>query len=201
MSTKRSDPILKSELVERIIDHLLEHPLSGVTFRNLAEALEVSTFTLVYHFGTRQQMLREVVRAVYARADGFARSDEAPPGTVDAFVSRVEAAWGWARQPQNILLKRLEIEAALMESHDPEGNPVTRELFSGWRDALTEMLIGVGLQEESAADEARLIVDTFFGLQFDLIANGNADQTDAAFGRFAVSARQRLSEWGNGFSR
>lgn len=200
MPAKRSDPLLKSELIERIIDHLLEHPLPGVTFRNLAEALDVSTFSLVYHFGTRQQMLRDVVRAVYVRADGFALSTAPPPATTDAFVERVESVWEWAVQPQSILLKRLEIEAALLELHDPEGGSVTQELFARWCEALRVMLLALGLPEKAAADEARLVVTAFYGFQFDLIVNGDAVAADAAFRHFADSARQRLSEWGNGFS-
>ena len=201
MPAQRSDPLVKTELVERIDDHVLEQPLSGVTFRNLAEALGVSTFTLVYHFGTRRQMLRDVVRAVYARADSFAVSLETPPESTDEFVSHLEQVWEQALLPQSVALKRLEFDAALQDFHDPEGGSVTRELFARWCGALRAMLIALGLPETVAATEARLIVTAFFGFQFDLIVNRDDAATDAAFRYFADGARKRLSEWGNGFSR
>jgi AcrR family transcriptional regulator len=43
----------KPALLADIVDYLLDKPLSGLTFRTLAEALAVSTYTLVYHFGSR----------------------------------------------------------------------------------------------------------------------------------------------------
>ena len=65
--SRRPDPERKPELVAQILDYLLDKPLSSLTFRTLASGLGVSTFTLVYHFGTRAELLSEIVAAISGR--------------------------------------------------------------------------------------------------------------------------------------
>ena len=43
------------------MDHVATEPLSRMTFRSLANALGVSTYSFVYHFGSRQEMIDAIL--------------------------------------------------------------------------------------------------------------------------------------------
>jgi AcrR family transcriptional regulator len=58
----------KPALLDQILDYLLDKPLSEMTFRTLARGIGVSTYSLVYHFGTREELMRDIVGAISARA-------------------------------------------------------------------------------------------------------------------------------------
>ena len=45
-------PERKSELLSAILDYLMDKTLAELTFRSLADGLGVSSYVLVYHFGT-----------------------------------------------------------------------------------------------------------------------------------------------------
>ncbi|HXR45203.1 MAG TPA: TetR/AcrR family transcriptional regulator, partial [Pseudolysinimonas sp.] len=69
--TRAPDPAKKPALLEQIVDHFLDKSLSTLTFRSLAAALDISTFTLVYHFGSRSQLIRDIIAAIASRERGF----------------------------------------------------------------------------------------------------------------------------------
>src|SRR6187402_2201803 len=68
--TRQADTLKKPALLDQTIDYLLDKPLSALTFRSLATALSVSTFTLVYHFGTRADLVRDIIEAIAYRRRG-----------------------------------------------------------------------------------------------------------------------------------
>lgn len=47
----------KPEMLAQFIEYLHDKPLSALTFRTVADALGVGAYTLVYHFGTREQLI------------------------------------------------------------------------------------------------------------------------------------------------
>ena len=64
--SRRPDPERKPELVAQILDYLLDKPLSGLSFRTLADALDVSTFTLVYQFAPGPSCSARSLKAISA---------------------------------------------------------------------------------------------------------------------------------------
>ena len=59
--SRKPDPGRKPELLEQILDYLVDKPLAKLTLRTLASALGVSTYTLVYQFGTRDELVSDIV--------------------------------------------------------------------------------------------------------------------------------------------
>src|ERR1700710_1154648 len=113
---RHPDPLRKPQLVAEIVDYLLDKSLASVSFRTIAQSLGFSTYTLVYHFGTREQLLSEIVAAVSTRAVGVEEHLADPPDTLETYFSGLEASWEWTLQPRNRQLQRLEFEAALIEA-------------------------------------------------------------------------------------
>ena len=190
---RRPDPQRKPELIAQILDYLLDQPLSGLTFRTLADALDVSTFTLVYQFGTRAQLLSEIVKAISAREVEIHQRLIANPGTLDIYFEGLQRSWEWTLEPRNRRLQRLEFEASMIEALDPTVHTFVRALHARWQEIGNQALLSFGLSAEDAEVESRLIVDTFFGLQFDLVVNNDETRATAAFLRAAGHHRERIT--------
>jgi AcrR family transcriptional regulator len=184
----------KPELVMHILEYLLDKPLSSLTFRKLASALGVSTFTLVYHFGTRAEMVRDVVSAISARDAGIHENLVINPTSLDAYFDGLERSWEWTLEPRNRQLQRLEFEASMMEALHPEEHTFVRALFARWQQIGYDALVSFGIGEADAEDESRLVVDTFYGIQFDLVINGDEAKATAAFSRAVALHLYRIQE-------
>jgi AcrR family transcriptional regulator len=184
----------KPELVANILEYLLDKPLASLTFRKLASALGVSTFTLVYHFGTRAEMVRDVVSAISAREAGIHENFVINPASVDAYFDGLERSWEWTLAPRNRQLQRLEFEASMLEALSPEQHTFVRALFARRQRIGYDALVSFGIGDADAEEESRLVVDTFYGVQFDLVVNGDEAGATAAFSRAVAQHRRRIEE-------
>ncbi len=182
----------KPELVEQILDYLLDKPLSGVSFRSLAAGLGVSTFTLVYHFGNRATLIREVVQAISVRSGIVEGLNRDPGATLETFVEGLEMSWQWSIQPRNRQLQRLEFEAGMVESLRPDELSFTRALYQHWVDIGVEAMVRFGMDRADAEVEARVIVNSFHGLQYDLVLNNDVDAATRAFERALAQHKARI---------
>jgi AcrR family transcriptional regulator len=72
-------------------DYLTDKPLSALTFRGLATGLGVSSFTLVYHFGTRADLVREIIGAIATRQRGFETVLDPQDVTLDSYFGGLAA--------------------------------------------------------------------------------------------------------------
>lgn len=194
--TREPDPSRKPALLAQILEYLLDKPLASLSFRTLAKALDVSTFTLVYHFGSRAELLSEIVWAISAREQDIRENLDDNPGTIAAYFAGLEWSWEWAIQPRNRQLQRLEFEASMMEAQDPGSHTYTRALFKHWQETGKAALLSFGLSEYDAELESRLTVDAFFGVQYDLVINQDVERAGAAFARYMAYHRLRILELG-----
>src|ERR1700709_1063066 len=105
---RHPDPLRKPQLVAEILDYLLDKSLASVSFRTIAQALGFSTYTLVYHFGTREQLLSEIVAAVSTRATAIESEMLSTSDTLDTYFDGIDRSWEWTLQPRNRQLQRLE---------------------------------------------------------------------------------------------
>jgi len=189
---REPDPSRKTELLAQIVEYLLDKPLATVTFRTLAHALGVSTFTLVYHFGSRAELLSEIVGAISGRENDIQAQLSAEPPSLDAYFSGLEQSWQWSIQPRNRQLQRLEFEAAMMEAVDPGPRSYTRALYERWQAIGRDALLALGCSEADAEAESRLTVSAMFGLQYDLIVNEDVEAATAAFRAMLDGHRRHL---------
>ena len=190
---RSADSARKPALVAQILDYLVDKPISALTFRSVAEALGVSTYTLVYHFGTRAQLIEAVVAAIVERQ--HRTSEEFPaPATIDEQVAVIRASIEWTCRPENVVLLRLEFEAALIEVLDTSGASATRRIYAFWAEECTQLLIGFGVSPADAELEARLLTNLFYGFQYDLVVNRDCDRARAAFEQAVVNYHARIAE-------
>jgi len=189
---RHPDPLRKPQLLGEILDYLLDKSLASVSFRTIAQALDCSTYTLVYHFGSREQLLSEIVAAVSTRATVIDDLMRDSSNTIDRYFAGLEESWQWTLQPRNRQLQRLEFEAALIEALEPSTHTFSRSLFDTWLRIGREALASLGMKPAEAELEARLVVDTFYGIQYDFVLNGDAAPATRAFKEAMRIHRERI---------
>ena len=141
--TRTPDPAKKPALLEQIVDHFLDKSLSTLTFRSLAAALDVSTFTLVYHFGSRNQLVRDIMETIANRERGFETTVEIEAIDLDSYIAALAHTFQITLLPRNRALQRLEFEAQILESLTEQGT--TRAAQERLQELAVRTLIALGL--------------------------------------------------------
>jgi AcrR family transcriptional regulator len=179
------NPQRKGELMDQIIDHLQDKPISDVSFRTLAKSMGVSAYVLVYHFGTREQLINEITATVDALAQSI-RDEDVASWSRHQYQAWIDEGWRWMVQERIRQLRRLGFEAAMQDAVSPGPTGTAQKYFAGWLDRTRTWLTAQGLPADEAATEARLLVNSFYGLAYDLVIN---DDTDAATDAFEALMR------------
>jgi AcrR family transcriptional regulator len=161
----------REELLQGVIDYLAEHGIAKATFRSLAAWLNISTYPLVYYFGSKEQLLGAVVAEVERRQRIFAEQCLAEGNLL--------SSWQWCLENRELL--RLDFEILLDEGRSAPGGPLANRVFRDWHRVWAERFMAAGLSNEEAEVEATLLIGGVVGLQLDLIATGDADRTSRAF--------------------
>ena len=190
--TRQADPAKKPALLEQIVDDLVDKPLSALTFRGLASALDVSSFTLVYHFGTRDELVRDIIGSIATRQRGFETVLDPETVTIDSYFDGLRATFELTLFPRNRALQRLEFEAQMLEAVAPD-HALTRLAHEELHTRARDTLIALGLDESDATVEGQLIVDTFYGIQVGLVVSGDVPRATAAFERALQYHRERVA--------
>jgi AcrR family transcriptional regulator len=184
----------RSVLLEQIVEHLLDQPLATLSFRTLATALGVSTYTLVYQFGSRAELVHEIVREISSHRNALVEAVSAESGDIDTHLRNMAESWQWILQPRNRQLQRLEFEASMLEAQDPGFEPITPRVFERWHSAGRQALLRMGLEEDDADLEARIITNTIYGCHYDLIVNRDEARATEAFERAVASYADRIRQ-------
>ena len=69
-----------------------------------------------------------------------------------------------------------------------------RALLARWQQIGYHALISFGVGEADAEEESRLVIDTFYGVQFDLVVNGDETKATATFSRAVALHRRRIEQ-------
>jgi AcrR family transcriptional regulator len=193
---RKPDPERKPALLAQIVEYLLDKPLAALTFRTLATGIGVSTYTLVYHFGTRADLVREIVGAVSDRQDVVVAAVSSESGGLEEHLANLRLSWQLSLTERSQQLRRLEFEAATTESRQHGHGQITRGFFDRWFSTGVDALVRMGIREEEAALEARAMVDTIYGLHYDLMVTRDVERVSAVFERVARGYEARIARLG-----
>ncbi|MEV6030194.1 TetR family transcriptional regulator [Nonomuraea sp. NPDC052116] len=180
--TVEKDP--KRRLLDTVIDYVARHGTSDLTLRGLASAIGTSHRMLIYHFGSREGLLTEVIQTVEARerralADLVRELDDKAP------EEAIRLFWRQLTDPARLPQKRLYFE---MYGQALQGRPGTTHLLDGaieaWLEPLAEWSRRAGLPPEKAQANARLGLAVARGLVLDLLHTGDRRAVEAAVEHF-----------------
>jgi AcrR family transcriptional regulator len=190
---RKANPNRRIVLLDGITEALYTRPIGEISFRTLAESLGVSTYTLVYHFGTREELLQAILQSITDQQNVALELVGADIRTIDALVAHLEHAFEVMAKPENRQLQRIEIEAAMLGVMSPDLLPDARRTFDSWLQVLRSGLRAIGLDEETAEKGARMLVDGMYGIKYDLVLTADVDRATVAFRTLVDGYRDALA--------
>ena len=135
---------------------------------------------LIHHFGGREGLWVEVIRAVEERQRA-ALAEVVPDPGADRRRRRCAQWWRHISDPSLWPNERLFFE---LYGQALQGRPGTVELLDGivdaWLEPAAEGFVAYGLSREEALAQARLGIAVSRGLLLDLLATGDREAVDAA---------------------
>jgi len=171
----------RAELLERTLDYATRTNLSELSLRPLAAEIGSSPRVLIYLFGSKDGLLREVLAAARARQLAVvtrAMEDSAEPGDV---LGRL---WAWISRPDNAGVARLFFEcySRSLGGGEPWAT-FAADSVRDWEPPLRRILTASNGAAPPEA-EVTLTLATLRGLLLDLLATGEAERIDLAWRRF-----------------
>jgi AcrR family transcriptional regulator len=169
----------RDRLLQKAIAHIAQRGLSDLSLRELAKAIGTSHRMLIHHFGSKEGVWVEVIRAVEAQ-----QREALPELLPDPTADPAEAMRVWWRHISDPSLwpnERLFFE---IYGQALQGRPGTSELLDGivdsWLGPITEINMALGMDEATARAHGRLGIAVTRGLLLDLLATGDREGVDAA---------------------
>lgn len=168
----------RERLLQAAVGHLAEVGIGDQSLRQLALELGTSHRMLIYHFGSKEGLLSEVVRTVELKQravlDELLLDDELPPG------EQGRRFWERAVDPA-LAYGPLFFEVAGQAMRGKAHTGALREGIVGmWIEPLTQMCERAGYPPDIAPTVARLALAVGRGLLFDLLATGDRKAVDDA---------------------
>jgi AcrR family transcriptional regulator len=176
----------RERLLAGAIEHVSQHGVGEISLRQLAAALGTSHRMLLYHFGSREALLIEVIRTVEeqqraALAKILEEEADEPPAEI------MRRMWARVADPALWPNERLffEVYAQALQG-SPHALPLLDGIVDAWVEPLAA-LVAPGRPEAEARAEARLGVAVVRGLLLDLLATGDRAAVDAAMERYIAA--------------
>jgi AcrR family transcriptional regulator len=182
--------VIRERLLAGAVDYVAEHGVGDLSLRPLAAALGTSHRMLIYHFGSKEGLLVDVVREVERRQrEVFADLDTAGATPAEA----MRRMWHRLADPSLWPHERLFFE---MYGQALQGRPGTEALLEGiidsWVDTAAALADRLGIPVEAARAQARLGVAVVRGLLLDLLATGDRAGVDVAMEQFIAMSEAAL---------
>ena len=176
---RHQQPEIRQRLLDACTDYALEHGLPD-RLGPLATATDTSSRMLIYHFGTRDRLLREILgQARQRQIDVFTDLLRVRPN--QPYTVTLRHAWTTMTGPQGQPYLRM-----FTRLHETAGEP----LWPGFRRiATTDWLAPLehGMRSLGRPELATVVLAVIRGLLMDLDATGDTARTDQAFHDFLTT--------------
>lgn len=181
------NPGIRARLRDQAVNYVLSHGVGDLTLRPLARALKTNARMLVYHFGSREGLMREILSRLReledARIQAWFQSGE-KPRTMPEFLS-----WYWNRlsAPRARPAVRLIFELYTLALKNPRAYSGALEDPLVYWQKLTKK---AGIPAKPDGVEATLLLAATRGLLLDLCATGDRARVERA-----MEALAQFVEW------
>jgi len=181
------NPSIRATLLDQAIDYVIAHGVGDLTLRPLAKTLKTNARMLVYHFGSREELLRQILAGLREREDRRIQQwfqTGKKPRTLSGFLR-----WYWKQlsAPQARPATRLIFELYALALRNPQEFPGVLEDPLPYWQKLTQK---AGFPTKLNVVEATLLLSATRGLLLDLCAT----EDRARVGR-ALEALAQFVEW------
>ncbi len=185
------NPRIREKLRTQAVDYVLSHGVGDLALRPLAKALNTNARMLVYHFESREGLMREILAGVREREDeniqAWFRVGK-KPRSLSEFLH-----WLWQRMsaPSKRPQLRLLFELYALALRNPRDYPGVLEAPLRYWQKLTKQ---AGVRSKSNVAEATLLLAATRGLLLDLCATGNRARVGRAIQLLAQFVDSRYEQ-------
>jgi AcrR family transcriptional regulator len=167
----------RQELLDLAYGYTLEHGLGDLSLRPLAAAIGSSPRVLLYLFGSKDGLIRELLAK--ARADELAAVGQADGEGLAVVAQRV---WEWLARPEHRALLAVWVEGYARSLVDPHGPwaGFAGETVNDWLDLLKRAQPPARRRTTAGAAERTLVLALLRGNMLDLLATDDTARTTAA---------------------
>ncbi|QNE21101.1 TetR/AcrR family transcriptional regulator [Kribbella qitaiheensis] len=165
----------RETLLTDAVEHFARNGIGDASLRAIATSIGTSHRMLIYHFGSREGLLAEVVRTVEQQQRDLLASLE--EGTIAE-----QAEQFWRRVTEAALVYGplfFELSAHAMQDQ-PHTEALKADLINVWLPPLIDLCIRAGIAPDRAPAYARLGLAASRGLLFDLLLTGDREGVDEA---------------------
>lgn len=187
----------RGELLEAVGEYVLENGVASLSLRRVADAVGVSHVTLQHHFGSKEQLVGEIVEHLLERTlvPQGVYSDGTPDPSRD-LPTRWRAMWTHLTSPPGQRDIRLFVEVLGQSQFEGSGYaPAVARSMTHRLELITANVIALGCPEQEAPSYATLLLATLRGLVMELLATGERERLDEAFETYLANAERRAQEW------
>jgi AcrR family transcriptional regulator len=184
------NPDIRARLRDQAIDFVLSYGLQDLALRPLAKALKTNARMLVYHFGSREKLMRQILTGLREREDAriqawFQTGEK--PRTLPEFLR-----WYWKRvsMPRGRPAIRIIFELYALALRSPQDYPgVLEEPLVYWQKLAKQ----AGISSKLDIVQATLLLATTRGLLLDLCATGDRARVARAMELLAQLIESRMT--------
>lgn len=179
-----SGPTSRQRLLDAAIDHIGQHGFGELSLRRLAAAIGTSHRMLLYHFGSREALLVEIMRGFEARQQAIVAV--IVEQHLDDPVRMARAIWRTLSDPALLPQVRayFEVYGQALAAGEVAAEPLA-QLLTDWLAPMEALERRRGSSPARARANVRLGTAVLRGLLLDLAATGDRKACDAAFERYA----------------
>jgi AcrR family transcriptional regulator len=163
-----------------VADYVLTHGVADLSLRSVARAVGTSHRMLLYHFGSKELLVRAAIEEARTRngrrlSCAIARQE---PATLPELVHRV---WRWYASPRRAGFLRLIFEVSALALQNPQRFPGVLGTFAtDLVEFVEEGFVCAGYPRRESRARASLYVGAVRGLLMDLLATGDRSRLEAA---------------------
>jgi AcrR family transcriptional regulator len=168
------------ELRDAIVRYLIRHGVTGLSLRPLAKALGYTPRVLLYHFGSKEKMVIEVLAQIRER-------QRAAYGRVKAadFTDACKAIWKRMSAPDSEPLFRLFFETYGMALRSPRlYKEFLHDTVEDWLREIAEPFYREGYDRREARAFATVVLAGLRGFMLDFCTTHDRKRLDCAVGQW-----------------
>jgi AcrR family transcriptional regulator len=176
----RASSARQLELLERAYDYVLQHGLTSLSLRPLAQAIGSSPRVLLFLFGSKEGLVQALLARARAAELEFLEQTR-PTGSAEDFASVVRGVWQWLRDKQHRRMLALWLETYARSLVEPGGPcaQFARKTVEDWLELLAARQPAAHRRSRAGATERALALAVLRGALLDLLATGDEERATA----------------------
>lgn len=179
----------KEQLIDGLVDYLLTHGPTDLSLRPMAASVGSSARLLIFHFGSKEKMIGEVLAEIQRRLQK-SLSELLGASPKIRRVAPLREFWDWALKDRNWTYLRLmyELQVLNVRQQGPARRQMKRDSLK-WLE-LVKTALPAGRRDSTLAT---LICGVFDGLMLEMLSTGDRPRTTKALDLFITLAHEGVS--------